>query len=250
VVVCGDSTASGLGLPVTDRSAAYPELLKRALRGEGSRVISHARPGRTIETTLEELDRVVRLDPDVVLVSHGGLENTVRLRGPLSFLPVPPPVRGERRRPLHRLRWMLYRPLFIALQYPIPTAMLQRGGLATSRPVEWIHRDLALLVGELLGRTSAHLVLVSPPTGRMTFQPWRAEGLALLRVFLQQAAAASDRIRLVDLRGAVFDPSMFQADGTHLNAEGHEAAFAIVQRAVLDVLAHQDEEVRSEAAAV
>jgi len=83
IVVAGDSLATSFGLPA--RTPAFSQLLRENL-DDAARVTSLARQNRMIDYTSVRVDRIIALNPDVVVLWHGGREATFTHTFPLGQL--------------------------------------------------------------------------------------------------------------------------------------------------------------------
>jgi hypothetical protein len=216
VVVCADSVQGGRHYDAPAVRAAL-----KMLQVPEVAVTVHAGPLRTVRETYEQLSEVVGARPDLVVVSHGGAE--CLLLRPGAVAPNGRPTTtgipyGQHATAAQAVRRALRRlpPVRLALR-------LARGPIRPLMAKDEFERTYRSLVRQLLDSTEARLVLLESCGGDDDYAPneaGRTEHISWLLGDL--AAAAPDRVVVVDPKPLLHRWDDFAGDRAHLRSSGHD----------------------------
>ncbi|GAA3672473.1 hypothetical protein GCM10023081_08520 [Arthrobacter ginkgonis] len=247
VVVCGDSLATRFGLFHRRDSSAFPQLLRKALAVQGLKVVSLAKAGLMVRDTQAQLDRVINMDPAVVILFNGGRESLLRDSRLLNL------IRTDPRRvaatgwkaPLQAIRRCIYKGFLASVQGP-------RGDLAATLIMSspnLHHGEFRAsfndVLDAILDRTSAHVIAIVPCGLEMRIYPWSIRNNVAIQETVARSAQHSDRVTCIDLRDDHYlSPENFQGDGVHYSEAGHRAIAAELEQRVtsLDLAAATPDE--------
>ena len=191
-------------------------------------VINLSATGQTIADSLSLLPKIAACRPDWVIVSFGNFDAVVR-PVPRAMRWVPPRWRAKGwldPRPYFSKQLLrgLYQRLESAIRWRYRIVLLRVfGGESATSPTAF---DAAArtLVADVLDRTTANVVLVTPAGIDERFYPGTSVSmLDCAAVFhaVSKAHSETARIAVCDLTGLLDRPADFFADGFHPNDRGH-----------------------------
>lgn len=233
VVVLGDSIATRFGL--SRNSQGFPQILRKTLASQEIRVISLARPGLMVTDTRTQIDRVIEMEPSVIVIVNGGRESLLRISGPLRLLRTDPQrsTASGWKGHIQLARRTLYKGFLAALQ--LPGARVITTVLRTGPHMHEIEFNTAFfqVLEAILSRSSARVITVVPCGFRMTTYPWDVQNNKDIQETIARGHLRSDRIECLDLRQQDYLYSgNFQRDGVHYSKRGHHLVAVALERMI------------------
>lgn len=230
IVIAGDSLSTAFGLPA--RSLAFPQILRSRL-GETARVTSLSRPDRMVGYTLDRIDRIIAVQPDVVILWHGGREATFTHTFPLAQLAIdltkkhPWTLGGTLRRLKQALYFVLRAVTMSSFRDRVPALLRIRPGMTASHFFDQYQH----VVTQLTEKTGAQIfVILTYVLGTNQF-PYSRSRLAENNDFLRGLDDGGRRIIIID-GGAELRLSAqnFLSDRCHFAQEGHAMMAALIEK--------------------
>lgn len=226
IAVMGDSIAAGLG--VMGRSFADLLGQRCGLLGRVITVKNFSGTGQTIIDSLSLLPQIVECRPDWVVISFGNFDAVVR-PVPRAMRWVPPRWRAKGwldPRPYFSKRLLkgLYQRVESAVRWRYRIALLRAFGGEPATMLEDFDQAAQTLVAELLERTTANVLLVTPAGINERFYPKTGNSMSACAAVFRTVATlqtGTGRVAVCDVAGLLDRSADFFADGFHPNVRGH-----------------------------
>ena len=250
IAIFGDSIAEGLGV----EGASYGDLLCAELTAAGrpASLLNLAHTGYQVTDSLRLAEKMVAWDPEIIVVSHGITEALIRPK-PKAMRFVPKRWRQKgwldprpyfSRKPIKRL----YQKLESALRWRWKIVLIKAGGGETWMSQTEYEKSLLRLLEIALGKTSADIILLTPPALDEKFFPGSPQSLRGYQDGLSRARSllqATKRVSVCDIATDLQQWDDFFDDHFHPNAKGHRKIAAKLSMTIRQKCASLTETIHS-----
>ena len=226
IVVLGDSIAEGLGV----KNASYGELLCAELiaTGRPASLLNLAHTGYQISDSLKLTEKMIEGNPDIVIISHGITEALIRPKQKaMRFVPRRWRQKGWldprpyfSRKPFKRL----YQKMESALRWRWKVFLIRVAGGEAWMAQSEFEKNLSELLYIALNKTSAVIILMTPPELDEKFFPGSPQSLQNYRNCLCQTVMTlqeTKRVLVCDIANDLEKWGDFFDDHFHPNTKGH-----------------------------